>query len=649
MTTASGTETSVRGYNYPMMNLSTWGISSRYQDHRREWREAPSVTTDALLSAMGGEDGASPPATGEDARVLVTSSGHAAAIAGRWHLRTEDGRESVVESEVPSDVPAGYHLLRREDDGHAVRLIVGPPACFLPEAMRTWGWAVQLPAARSRDSWGIGDLGDLRRLARWSAGLGAGMCLVSPLHAPLPTPPQQASPYFPSSRCYRNPLFLRVEDVAGAADLGDPGLNLDALAATGRALNEERRIDRDAVWRLKLDALERLWPSFRTRGDPAFDRYCDAEGGTLAGYATFCALVERHGSPWSAWPEGFRDPEGPDVLEFVDGNRDRIRFHQWVQWLLDGQLAAAGAELGLVHDLAIGVDPEGADAWLWQDCLVQGVRVGAPSDEFNTQGQDWGFPPFDPWRLRAAAYEPYIRTLRAAFRHAGGVRVDHVMGLFRLFWIPAGASPRDGTYVRYPSAEMLAILALESQRAGAYVVGEDLGNVEDSVREELARQRVLSYRLVLFEERPPREFPHQALAAVTTHDLPTVAGLWSSEDLIEQERLGLEPNLEATLEIHERLRAWTGLAETAPVAEVVGAVYRLLAEAPSTVVTATLEDALAVEERTNVPGTTEGRPNWSLALPRPLEELEEDPLALALAHTLAARDQGPAADTVQER
>lgn len=622
-----------------MTDPAAWGISSRYQDHRREWREAPQSTVEALLGAMGAEGAARPPATGGDDRVRVVSAGRAVSLAGRWQLRTEDGADLDVEDELPGDLPVGYHLLRRERDDHAVRLIVSPGSCFLPDGLRTWGWAVQLPATRSRSSWGIGDLGDLRRVGRWSSSLGAGMCLSSPLHAPLPIAEQQASPYFPSSRCFRSPLYLRIEDVPGAArQVAD----LNALAEQGRALNADRRIDRNEVWRLKLAALESLWTSFREHGAGDFDAYCNAEGGALAGYATFCTLTEKHGTPWSAWPSGLQDPEGAEVLAFVDANRDRIRFHQWLQWLVDLQLEQAGAAVGLVHDLAIGVDPEGADAWLWQDCFVRGVRVGAPADEFNTKGQDWGLPPFDPWRLRAAAYEPFVRTLRAAFRHAGGMRVDHVMGLFRLFWIPAGAGAQDGTYVRYPSEEMLGILALESHRAGAYVVGEDLGNVEDSVREELSERRVLSYRLMWFEDRPPREFPEQALAAVTTHDLPTIAGLWSGEDLVEQEQLGLEPNVEATVEIHERVTSWTGLTDSSPVGEVVAALHKLVAEAPSAVVVATLEDALAVQERPNVPGTTDERPNWSLALPRPLEEMESEPLVLAVAAALDAGRRWPA-------
>lgn len=622
-----------------MTDPAAWGISSRYQDHRREWRDAAPSTVEALLAAMGAENGELPPATGDASRVRVVTTGEPTSISGRWDLRTEDGADLVVEHELPPELPTGYHRLRRQEDGHAVRLIVTPPSCYLPEALRIWGWAVQLPATRSEKSWGMGDLGDLRRLGRWSSARGAGMCLVSPLHAALPTAHQQPSPYFPSSRCFHSPLYLRVEEVAGAEALPE----LAELAAAGRALNQDRHIDRDQVWRLKLQALEGLWEVFRERGDPRFDAFCRAEGGALAGYATFCALAEQHSGPWSAWPAGLQDPEGPEVLDFVDNHGDRIRFHQWLQWLLDGQLAAAGSEIGLVTDLAIGVDPAGADAWLWQDCFARGVRVGAPADEFNTQGQDWGLPPFDPWRLRAAAYEPYVRTLRAGFRHAAGMRVDHVMGLFRLFWIPAGTGAQDGTYVRYPAEEMLGILALESQRAGAYVVGEDLGNVEDSVRVELAERSVLSYRLLWFEDRAPKDFPAQALAAVTTHDLATVAGMWSGEDLVEQERLGLEPNVEATLEIHERLRQWSGVADTAPAADVVIAVHRLLAEAPSAVVTATLEDALVVEERPNIPGTTDERPNWSLALPRTLEELETDSVVAEVADALnSGRATSPA-------
>jgi len=266
--------------------------------------------------------------------------------------------------------------------------------------------------------------------------------------------------------------------------------------------------------------------------------------------------------------------------------------------------------------------------------MALGMRVGAPPDDFNRKGQDWGLPPFDPWRLRLAGYDPWIRTVRFGLRAAGGIRVDHVMGLFRLFWIPMGATPSAGAYVRYRHWEMLDILALESHRAGAYVVGEDLGTVEDFVREELHDRGVLSYRLLWFEPHRPPEFPTQALAAVTTHDLPTVAGMWTGADLAEQHALGLDPNEEAAEAIRRKLGDWCGSAADAAPADVVVDTHRLLAQAPSMILTATLDDAAVAVERPNVPGTVDERPNWSIALPVSLEELEQSPTATAIAEAL---------------
>jgi 4-alpha-glucanotransferase len=308
-----------------------------------------------------------------------------------------------------------------------------------------------------------------------------------------------------------------------------------------------------------------------------------------------------------------------------------------VQWLLDVQLARAAAELPVMQDLPIGVDPDGADAWAWQDVLATDVTVGAPPDKYNALGQDWGLPPFIPHKLRAAAYEPFRQTVRATLRHAGGLRIDHVMGLFRLYWIPQGMDPSLGAYVRYPADELLAIVALESQRARALVVGEDLGTVEEGVQERLAAHRLLSYRLLWFETDPPARYPELALAAVTTHDLPTIAGLWAGADLRIQRQLGLRPNEEGLREIRKRLRAMAGLAEDAAIEEVVVGAHQLLSRAPSVVVTATLEDALAVEERPNMPSTTTEWPNWSLALPASLEDLETQRLARAVADALRRR------------
>ena len=603
-------------------------MADGYSDAAGSWHEPPPSTLDAVLAALGAADerpsGESP--------VVAVRPGAVVAPDRPTEVVTEDGGMLTVGAgqPLPADLPLGYHTLIDPDDGGRRTLVVSPGRCVLPGNAPTWGWAVQLYAARSEASWGIGDLADLATLGRWSAGeLGAGLLLVNPLHAAVPVVPQDASPYYPSSRRYRNPLYVRVEEVPGA---GEAGEELEELAQAGRALGDDRRIDRTAVFDLKMRALTRLWERFA--GDGRFDRWRSEEGPAAEAYATFCALSEEHGRPWHSWPPGLRHPDGPDVTAFRARHRRRVEFHCWVQWLLDVQLARASAEVPVVHDLAVGFDPAGADAWEWQDVLAAGVSVGAPPDEFNTRGQDWGLPPFDPWRLRAASYRPFVETVRSAFRHAGGLRLDHVMGLFRLFWVPHGASPSDGTYVRYPASDLLDIVALESHRAGAYVVGEDLGTVEDEVRAELAARQVLSYRLLWFEDADPAQWPERALAAVTTHDLPTVAGVWSGRDLQHQRDAGMAPNEEGEAALRERLGRLCDLGPDASPREAVGRAYAALARAPSLLLAAGLDDVLTVEERPNMPGTFDEWPNWSIALPQPLERIRDDPRPAEIARLL---------------
>lgn len=608
-----------------------WGIVTRFRDATGVWRTAAPATVEAVLEAIGA-DTERPRAGGA---VMIVRAGRRPRLAAPATVVLEDGTDlGVATDRLPAELPCGYHRLERED-GTGTRLIVSPGHCHLPTGLRTWGFAAQLYAARSTRSWGIGDLGDLTELARRSAAMGAGMLLVNPLHAAAPTLPQQPSPYFPSSRLFRNPLYLRIEDVPGASTLGD---RLAPLAAAGRELNAPRRIDRDAVLRLKMEALEALWGEFP--GDPRLDAYRAAQGEHLERFATWCALAEMHGPGWREWPARLRRPEGAEVARFRRERPDRVAFHAWLQWLVDGQLEVASAPLAVMHDLAIGVDPGGADAWAWQEILAQGVRVGAPPDEFNTAGQDWGLPPFHPWRLRQAGYEPFAATIRAALRHAGALRVDHVMGLFRLFWIPADRGPAEGAYVRYPHTELLDVLALESQRAGAYVCGEDLGTVEDIVRTEMTTRRMLSYRLLWFETEPPERYPRRALSAITTHDLPTVAGMWTGSDLDDQRRAGAEPNVESTLAIRERIVELTGLPDDAPVDAVIEALHARLARAPSVVLTATLDDCLGVAERPNMPAVVDAWPSWSLALPSTLEEALDDPRTRRVAELLNRRGRG---------
>lgn len=609
------------------MSTDAWGIVDGYEDSAETWHDTPTETRAALRAAMGGDAHGPPP--GDDDGLLVVRAGQSVAMASPGALRLEDGTQLRVAGALPRDMPPGYHEFRAEGCERVTRVICSPGRCVLPSARYAWGWAAQLYAVRSENSWGIGDFGDLRRLADWSSTLGAGLLQVNPLPACAPVISQQASPYYPTTRRFRNPLYLCIEELPGASLLGE---RLEALAAQGRALNAERRIDRDAVFRLKHQALELLWDRFA--GDAAFEQYRGEQGLALRQFAIYCTLAEAHGGDWRRWPAEYRDPAQAAVLRWAEEHARRVGYHEWLQWLLDEQLAHASADLPIVQDLPIGVDPGGADAWAWQDLLATGCTVGAPPDMYNTLGQDWGLPPLVPHRLRAAGYEPIVQTLRASLRHAGGLRIDHVMGLFRLFWIPHGFGPARGTFVRYRADELLAIVALESHRAGAYVVGEDLGTVEDGVREQLTEHNILGYRLLWFEDDPPAQYPELVMVAATTHDLPTIAGLWSGRDLAMQQALGLEPNAAGVESIRSRLAEMTGLPAAAPATTVVEAAYRLLGEAPSRFVMAMLEDALAVEERANMPGTVDQWPNWSLALPGGLEALRSSLLAQAIAQAL---------------
>jgi 4-alpha-glucanotransferase len=617
------------------MPTDRWGIDEGYEDAMGGWHETPEATRQAILNAMGAEPtGAGPPG---ETSVYLRRPGQTMRLDAPAELKLEDGTVLQVKSALPPDLPLGYHDLYYLEGGPMVRLIVSPGRCYLPEDWHSWGWAVQLYALRSAESWGIGDLVDLQRLAHWSAtSMGAEVLLMNPLNAATPVLPQEPSPYFPSSRRYRNLLYLRIDAVPGATEAG---VDLERLAEAGRALNHNRRIDRDAIFRLKMRALEHLWSRFG--GNSTFERYCIEQGKALREFAVFCVLAEQHGRNWHVWPSEYRRPDSPAVALSAAAHAQRVRFHQWLQWLLDEQLARAAAELALMQDLPIGVDPDGADAWAWQDVLATNATVGVPPDEYNTLGQDWGLPPFVPHKLRSAGYEPFRQVIRANLRHAGGLRIDHVMGLFRLFWIPRGSNPSMGAFVRYPAGELLAIVALESHRSKALVVGEDLGTVEAGVQEQLAAHRILSYRLLWFETQLPSQYPELALAAITTHDLPTIAGLWSGTDLRIQQELGLQPNVEGLRRIREGLRKMTGLPESAAAQEVIVRAHQLLAEAPSVIVTATLEDAMAVEERPNMPATTTTWANWSIALPAPLETLQSSPLAQAIGRSLRHRRPPP--------
>lgn len=614
-------------------DVDDWGVINVYRDNFGRHRATSPETRRALRAAMGPNLDESRAQRGWPP-VLVVRQGRSARVPGAAELDLEDGAAIRVQDTLPSDLPLGYHRLRALDVDAQTRVIVCPDSCPLKPEMRIWGWTAQLYAARSTRSWGIGDLGDLQWLAHWSKGLGAEMLIVNPLTAVAPVPEQHASPYYPTSRRFRNPLYLRIEDVPGAAALSS---DLKPLADSGRKLNDDRKIDRDAVFRLKMSALEKIWTQSRDSSNDEFDRFRQLKGESLRDFAVFCTLAEKFGGHWQKWPSEYHRHDSDAVSRFAQQRGDRVQFHQWLQWQIDVQLSRAAKEIPIVQDLPIGFDPKGADAWMWQDLIAPGITIGAPPDQFNTRGQDWCIAPFVPQRLIAAAYEPFIETIRVTLRHAGGLLIDHVMGLYRLLWIPHGATPADGAYVRYPFEHLLAILALEAHRAGAWVVGEDLGTVPPEVREHLARNRVLSYRLLWFEDGDPADYLEQAMASMSTHDLPTVAGLWTRADIEARRDAGLPTDEAGWQAIRRRLADLVRLPADAPTDAVIERAYEALARAPSAVVAASLNDALAVEERPNMPGTVDEWPNWSIALPEPIETLESSELPRSIAAALSRR------------
>jgi 4-alpha-glucanotransferase len=606
-------------------DADAWGIVNGFYDTLGNHHVTSGEQRAALLEAM--RVGAGDPEP--DARVRVVRHGTETALATPGRLVLEDGTAYDIGHSTPADLPVGYHTFTAHDRDVPEWLFVTPGACHFEETLRAWGWGVQLYALRSNRSWGLGDFADLKRLGEWGAAQGASFVQINPVYAATPVAPLQRSPYSPTSRLFRSLLYLDIDAVAGALDLDH---RIEQLREAARALNVGRLIEHDAVFRLKMSALELFWPRFG--GSDAFDRYCREQGELLRLFALFCVLAEVHGRSWHDWPEEYRHPQSPAVQRFAEEQRDRLRFHMWVQWLLDDQLAEVARTIPLMQDLPIGFDPDGADAWVWQELLAFDARVGAPPDDFNPLGQDWGLPPFIPHKLRACGYAPIIQTLRATMRHSGILRIDHVMGLWRLYWITRSGGPGAGSYVRYPYEEQLAIVAIESHRQKTVVVGEDLGTVEDSVRERLAEQSMPSYKLLWFEDRPPSQYPKHSLAGVTTHDLPTIAGVWMGEEREARIRVGLAPNEEGLNHMRARLRDAAGLPDDAALEDVIVRTHAAISRSPAALVAATLEDALGVHEPPNRPGLTSHWPNWSLALPYSLDDLIVHPLAQSVAQAL---------------
>ena len=561
---------------------------------------------------------------------------------------------SGADAELALRLPLGYHEVRA--GSCRMRLIVTPDRAHVPAPGRRAGIGVMLYGLRSKRNWGCGDFRDLRALIRWAVpALHADFIALNPLHAIHNRRPFNTSPYLPNSVFYRNPLYLDVEDVAGYERIREAFENPSTKAEIER-LRTTAAVEYEPVWALKRRALAQIFEA--APPDAECLAWIAQEGDLLRLFATYCALDEHlHlANPdvwiWPDWPAEYRDPGSPAVTQFAETHQRELLFHAWMQWLIDKQISAVqqlarqlGMSIGLYHDLALATDRCGSDLWAHREYFISGARVGAPPDDFSPDGQDWSFPPANVERHREDGYRLFAESIRKTARHGGALRIDHVMRLFRLYWIPEGATAAQGAYVRERSADLVRILALESLRSDTVIVGEDLGTVEPVVRETLSRFGILSYRLLYFERdgarfKQPSEYPAQALVSTTTHDLATIAGFWTGADIEARFRTGMIEGVARESQLADRRGDKQKLLEAlftagllpaeyerdaGKLAELTGEVHQAivgyLATTPSALWLVNQEDITEEPAQQNMPGTTWQYPNWGRKMRWTLEDL----------------------------
>lgn len=688
---------------------AAFGIATEFWDWKGRLTEVTDETVVAILAGMD-VDAADPESAANAlaaerarpwSRVLpafvVTEQGRAAEVLvhvphGEWvrvAVRLEDGGYLDIPQvlhdveprlinevltgeaafELPASLPLGYHRLQATTEAGQSEstLVVSPSFLGFPASMgekRTWGYAAQLYSITSGDSWGLGDLGDLADLAVWSATQQyAGYVLVNPLHAAEPTPPLEASPYLPMSRRFVNPIYLRPERIPEYAEMdADSRRRIRGLKQRlGKELATHDLIEREPIWKIKIKALRLIYDEgMRPARQMAFNDFLRREGRGLTQFATWCALVSSYGLDFHDWPTALQRPSSPEVAAFARAEQSSIVFFAWLQFIADDQLRSAqsaarnaGMRIGVMNDLAVGVSARSAEAWTYGNLFADGVSVGAPPDHFNQTGQDWGQAPWRPDRLDELSYAPFRQMVAGILRHSGGLRVDHIMGLFRLWWVPAGMLPSQGSYVRYNHEAMVGILCLEAHRASALVVGEDLGVVEPWVRDYLRRRGILGTSIEWFERDsegrplPPQDWREYCLASVTTHDLPPTAGYLVGEHVLLQHSLGLlteSLDTELAVAAAERQAVVSGLKERGflgeepnGIEEIVLAMHRFLMATPARVLCAALTDAVGDRRTQNQPGTSTEYPNWRVPLSGPdgqrlvLEDLYVDERSFRLA------------------
>ncbi|MGH9609079.1 MAG: 4-alpha-glucanotransferase [Bryobacteraceae bacterium] len=662
------------------MDVSSWEAveQSRKERFRREYIAFPQTVV------IGESEKWAPLTTPEGASgsiryELVLESGQA--VGGEIDL-DQLPREREVHMEgrcfvtrrllLPAETPLGYHKLKIGIDGRAAGecyLIVCPDRAYLPEQLtngRAAGFNLSLYGVRSSRNWGCGDFTDLHPLIDWAQETGFAFIGLNPLHVLHNRVPYNTSPYLPLSIFYKNPIYLDIEEIAEfrastcAQRLGES----PRIRGLIRKLRDAEFVEYEQVDRLKRCFLKVLYRQFRRGADAgrrqAFAAYCRREGDLLSKFALYRALDEalhkqdRNRWTWWDWPKEYQSPDSPACRRFGREHARLIEFYQYTQFAIDEQLAAAqayarerGMSAGLYHDLAVATDRCGSDLWAHRKFYVNGCRVGAPPDDFSPEGQDWSFPPPNPEMHRDTGYVLYREGIRKIVEHGGALRIDHVMRLFRLFWIPEGSPPKDGAYVRDHAVYLMRILALESVRSRNVIIGEDLGTVTDEIREMLSRFGILSYRLFYFEKHYPNpafkhsyEYPRPALVSSSTHDLPTIAGFWTNRDIEARKAAGLADEQGYWRQIEERKREKQRLLDllhsenllpysyprnAAEVGQVDGdlhnAIIGFLAQTASTLLLLNQEDLTKETEQQNLPGSTAQYPNWRRKMRVAVEEL----------------------------
>jgi 4-alpha-glucanotransferase len=603
----------------------------------------------------------------------------------RW---IEDSR--YVRTDLADDIqrPTGYYRITVECKHPAAifpgkrkviqkksRLIITPDSCYMPEHLqrgRSWGLALNLYSVRSGRNWGIGDFTDLENIVRWSAGLKADCIGINPLHSITNTQPFGVSPYSPISRLFKNFVYLDIEKIPEAAESEEIKKHI-ASRKFQKGLNDACKsefIDYEKTALLKSDVLRMAFDIFcekhygrNTKRGKDFRRYIAEEGTVLESYALFMVLREHmkktgHGYNYQDWPEDYQIKSGKTVKAFRKKHEREIIFHQYLQWLIDGRLQDVaeeagefGMRIGLYNDLAVGSVGGGSDAWNYQDVVAGGADLGAPPDDFNINGQKWGFPPFIPEKLKETGYELFIRTIRKNMKYGGAIRIDHALGLFRLFWIPQGMHPKEGAYVECFAEDLIRIIALESVRHKTVVIAEDLGTISGNARETLQKFHMLSYRLFYFERNypdpsflEPEKYPVLALCAVTTHDLPTLYGYWAGRDIEVKKQLNIfadENQWRRQMRDRERDKGLILSAlksrgifpadypsDPAMIPEMTHelclAIYQYLSETPCKLLLVSLDDIIGTLNQQNLPGTVDEHPNWKQKTPVFLEEILKD-------------------------